>query len=263
MRAAIISPTGLLGRYAKKTNYHLVLAHILWQNDKEYFDFYKRRIEAGDFVILDNSVIELGRPVDYEVLYKTCKELQPSELVLCDYPQDPRRTLEWAHTYGPKFKDEFPEMQLMVVPQWFGSKDPKNWLDSMWHLSDLDFVDTIGIPKFLSTARPKVIDALHDNRPDKQYHLLGTWGNPVEVRAYEGYNWIRGVDTKAPVRLGQYGVALHPHRGLLASMRSAVPDLDFQNSQDPLPIITEHNVKTYVGWTQGAEVIPIGEGPLR
>jgi hypothetical protein len=223
--------------------------------DNDYLHFYQTRVNGGDYVILDNSVIELGQPVSYESLVNAVQALRPSELVLCDFPQNPFKTLQWAFEYGPRFKEEFPDMKLMVVPQWYGSKDHNNWIASMWELAELDCVDVIGIPKFLGSERPKVVDTLRRKRPDrKEWHLLGTWENPAEVKAYEHDTWIRGVDTKAPVRLGQYGVVLHPTRGLLASMRNSIPAMEFDMASDPLPIVTEHNVKTFISWATGKEL---------
>jgi hypothetical protein len=67
------------------------------------------------------------------------------------------------------------------------------------------------------------------------------------------YKWIRGVDSKAPVRFGQQGIALHPERGLLGgnALRDAVPALDFNYADDPMPSITDHNVRTYLTWARG------------
>jgi hypothetical protein len=90
-------------------------------------------------------------------------------------------------------------------------------------------------------------------RLDKEFHLLGTWSNPLEVEFMTRYKWIRGVDSKAPVRFGQYGVALHPKDGLLADFREAIPPLDFDRPDDPMPVITDHNVRTYLNWARGED----------
>lgn len=257
MKAAIIAPTGLLSRYAN-TGYHLALAHL--RSNVRYVEFYKEARANGEFVILDNSVIELGRPVDFGELFRAIETFNPSEVVLCDFPRDPKKTFEWAYTNGPKLKENFPNLKQMVVPQWYGSQTPNNWLESMWHLSELEWVDTIGIPKFLKSMRPAIVMELDIKRPEgKEFHLLGTYDNPIEVKQYKDKTWIRGVDTKAPVRFGQSCIALHPTRGLVAARNAARP-LEFDNPDDPMPIITTHNVRTFTDWAERNE--DVGEGSL-
>lgn len=252
MRAAIIAPISLMDRY-QRTGYHLALAHLA--HHKDYRDFYHRARERGDFTILDNSVIELGMPVSYEDLREACRLIRPSEIVLCDFPKDPKQTYDWAKHYGPYFKDEFPGIKLMVVPQWRYHGIVESWLSSMCHLTELEFIDTVGIPKFLGDFRRQACALLDESpgmRQGLDFHLLGTYDNPLEVMELSRYDWIRGVDSKIPVRLGQLGIAMHPERGLLTNLRGHLPSLDFLNSDDPMPIITSHNCKVYRGWAQGS-----------
>lgn len=256
LKAAVIAPTGLLKKYCT-TGYHLALAHLM--DDKEYVKFYRDAAERGEHVILDNSVIELGEPVDAPWLITACKKFRPTELVLADFPRQPDRTYEWAAHFGPMFKQAFPEVNLMVVPQWAHPGNVEEWLESYSSLAALEVVDSIGIPKFTKEMRPQICAMLHDmgvNDPTfvghgVEHHLLGTWGNPVEIVELAKYRWIRGVDSKIPVRLGQLGIALHPHRGLLGDVRYDLPKLDFNNAIDPLPAISSHNCLTYQNWAEG------------
>lgn len=262
MEASIISPTGLLDRYSKRTDYHLCLAHLIY-NDSHYRNWYQDRIQDGDFVILDNSVIELGRPVSLSELADVAKMIRPSEIVLPDWPADPLLTLNEAREGAPILLKTF-RCKIMAVPQ---GKTVDEWMWSHEQLCHIDEVTTIGIGKFLKEVRPDVVRELDRARdPNRDYHLLGTWGNPIEVRGYDqSAPWLRGVDTKLPVRLGQRGIALHPDLGMLSSIRPE--PLDFTISLDPLPIITENNVNLFLSWAAGSktttwgQVIPLhGEG---
>lgn len=256
MKSAIIAPTGLLERYCT-TGYHLALAHMM--DNEEYVDFYKKTESVmDDFVILDNSVIELGEPVDFAWLKVACDRFQPDELILADFKKQPRTTYEWAEQYGPAFRKLYPSMQLMAVPHWPWIGDIEGWMKSLRQLVTLPFVDTIGIPKFLQERRTAICALIDLEMADLgsplrrvNYHLLGTWGNPIEIVELTKYKWIRGVDSKIPVRLGQLGITLHPHRGLLGDIRYELPALNFDRSDDPLPIITQHNCTTYQNWAEG------------
>jgi len=250
MKAAIIAPTTLLSRYATG-DYHLCLAHLV-NSDKQYADFYRTRANAGDHVILDNSVIELGQPMFFSDLQRAIDKIHPVEFVLADFPREPTATLHWAEEYGFTLKGLYPEMKLMAVPQWTKQKLPSEWLYNYNQLEELSCIDSIGIPKFLGKHRTMVCEELsHMRNPKWEHHLLGTWGNPIEVKDLaEQFDWLRGVDSKAPVRAGLAGVAFHPEFGLLAN-RDALPPMNFAEAFDPMPIITWSNIKQFLGWAEG------------
>jgi hypothetical protein len=206
---------------------------------------------------MDNSIIELhGQPMHVHELLSAIDLLHPTEFVCQDFPRDPATTHFWAMEKGAELKKQYPDMRLMVVPQWGQGKVFEDWWESFMWLRDLPFIDTIGLPKFIRGGRLVAAERLEEEpllRLDKEFHLLGTWGNPLEVEFMTRYKWIRGVDSKAPVRFGQYGVALHPKDGLLADFREAIPSLNFNHADDPMPVITDHNVRTYLTWARGEQ----------
>lgn len=59
MKYGIICPTSDLQKFACRSDYHLVLAHMV-EFDEHYASFYRERSECGDFVTLDNSSYEIG-----------------------------------------------------------------------------------------------------------------------------------------------------------------------------------------------------------
>lgn len=256
MRAAVIAPTGLLKRYAVRSNYHLCLAHLC-QDENTYSTFYREASDRGEYVILDNSIIEMKRPMTNTSLLRAIDLVQPTEFVCQDFPRDPPTTHFWAMEKGQELKKRYPEMKLMVVPQWNNSKLLGDWWQSFLWLKELPFIDTIGLPKFIREGRSLMLQNINkspDLRRDKEFHLLGTWGNPLEILDLAiHFPWIRGVDSKAPVRFGQYGVAMHPETGLLADFRDLIPPLEFSYSEDPMPSITDHNVRSYLKWAQQKE----------
>ena len=74
------------------TDYHLALTHLVLKYP-EYAEFYKKKREQGDFVILDNSLIELGKAASLHKVLEAAKIINPSEIVLPDVFKDCEKTL--------------------------------------------------------------------------------------------------------------------------------------------------------------------------
>ncbi len=71
-------------------DYLMALAHAAQTRD--YMDFYKARAGEGRYVILDNSAVELGKPMDFATYLGLAMEMGASEIVLPDHFQDAKRT---------------------------------------------------------------------------------------------------------------------------------------------------------------------------
>jgi hypothetical protein len=142
-------------------------------------------------------------------------------------------------------------MRLMVVPQDEG-EGPVCFVKSMYKFLQIGLIDSIGIPKSLGHGRLNVLRLIEGDRPPGwQYHLLGTWGDPLEIRhVASDHPWVRGVDSKIPVRLGLNGIALHPTRGMMIppEARYALPELDLNAEEDLFPYIVDHNIEVMLRW---------------
>jgi hypothetical protein len=245
----VIAPTALLERYCV-TSYHLALAHLVLEDDA-YRYFYATRRRQGDFIIMDNSVIELEDPLPASDLMKAVLMTGAQEVVLPDHPWDSKATLEDARTYSTWVFERFPVVNQMAVPQ---GRDVQDWMDCLVNMVEVPYIDTIGIPKSLGQNRlvvMKEIDQLRRELPAWNYHLLGTWGNPNEIQfAANHYEWIRGVDSKIPIRAGLAGIQFHPTKGLMTE-RHQLPTLQFDVTEDPFPAVTQYNVNMYIQWAEG------------
>jgi hypothetical protein len=257
MEVAFIAPTKFLPRYCQ-TGYHLALAHQVLI-DSKYAQFYLEQSRAGAHVILDNSVIELGYPLADEDLVRAAKAVEAREVVIPDKPGDKERTLRYLLETGPPLRHFLgTSVRLMAVPQ---GRSADEWLECMETMLRRapGVVNTIGIGKFLKSIREEVIIELDmefgrvGHLPIHDFHLLGTWGNPIEIRKLAQYDWIRGVDTKLPVRLGLRGTALHPVLGMLSRIRPE--PLLFEEDIDAMPHITAWNCYVFETWARD-EVFP-------
>lgn len=247
MKFAVIAPTGQTVRYCR-TNYHLALAHL--KDNWEYTNFYSRT--AVGHLILDNSVMELGTAVDFDFLCDAVDAFIPDELILPDVPLDDKATYKNAVEYAPRFKELYPSMKLMAVPQ---GDDLVCWMKDYYKYLQVPEVDTIGIPKHRKGMRLNILHEISKDRPSSwDHHLLGTWGDPINELPLvaKKFPWVRGVDSKLPVRLGNLGIAIHPKRGVMVE-RYQLPEMDMVVAEDLFPILTDHNIQVMREWADGAE----------
>lgn len=180
MKLATILPTPYL-TLAKEDDMHMALAHLVGK-DAEYTQFFKDRASEGKFVILDNGVVETGRPVPIEVLVEKAKLIGASEIIIPDFFMEGEATIESAIENIPYVREHAPKLKIMVVPQGDTIED---WLYYAREVIKLD-IDTIGIPKVLTKlggrdARLEVLADLAFSLRGLDVHLLGCWENPLEL----------------------------------------------------------------------------------
>jgi len=87
MKIANIVPVNDLERFSQEDTVHLVLAHLVGDND--YTTFYKEMRKRGHYVILDNGAWEHLEPMGIEELWNKVKILKPDIVVAPDSPYKP------------------------------------------------------------------------------------------------------------------------------------------------------------------------------
>ena len=179
MQVATIVPTAYLNLTEDK-EYHMALAHLVGK-DKQYTTFFENQAYHGRFVILDNGVIETGKPMSIQEIVQKANLIGASELILPDTLDDTEATLDAACEAIPYARQYF-KGKLMGVPQ---GKTLEEWFECAIMMLSLD-IDTIGIPKRLvkiggRDARLDVLQRLGWSLRGREVHLLGCWENPIEV----------------------------------------------------------------------------------
>ena len=214
MDFCIISPTAGLNRYSTLSKTHLVLPHV---NDKDYWDFYEGRREAGDRIILDNGAYE-GREFN-EVRYTgLLRHLKPQVAVLPDYP------LEWwvkthhaSIAFLDKWAEKFPDVEWMYAPQ-AEEKHYGDLIHSMNQvLDDERRVKWIGLPRNLTThflSPLSRIDAVREIRDEAivrgiKIHCLGMAAGNIHELYYLNELGVTSIDSSAPVWRGWSGYAIN------------------------------------------------------
>jgi hypothetical protein len=211
----IIAPTAYLEHYAIQSRKHLVLAHLVDVN-KEYANYYLKRSQAGDGIIMDNGAFELGESYAPEKLLDLGKECGADVLVLPDYPFKPAQiTIDAADQYAPMFKDA--GFKTMFVPQSeVGAFS--DFVDGYMWAADNDLIDVIGmsilnIPNAMphlppAYARVVMTEILMDRGvfASKYHHYLGLNAGPaLEIPALIDLGALNSCDSSNPVWVGILG----------------------------------------------------------
>ena len=91
-------PLCLLEKSLEFNNYQYALPHLLDQN-KEYRDFFLKAKKDGVYIIMDNSLHELGEAYTQERLLYWLDELHPNEFFVPDVWEDMNASIENAKAW--------------------------------------------------------------------------------------------------------------------------------------------------------------------
>lgn len=180
-------------------DYAMLLAHLK--------DYYPERRNKNCYVIMDNSLIELGGAVDVETVYNAAKQCGADEFILPDVFQDADATiLEVSRSIGWLYANEhIGEFRLMAVCQGSTIAD---FVKCFKALNSIPEIHCIGIPKvaanLIPTGRPGLEKIWEGS--SKAIHLLGCWQNLDELRQYKRPALIRSCDTCIPALLSTKGI---------------------------------------------------------
>ena len=92
-------------------DYDYCLPHLL-DESSDYVQYFLEAKEKGRYIIMDNSLHELGKPYDSDRLWYWMNKLKPNEFIVPDYWQDKTRTLVTAKEW---IRREYPEETTPVA----------------------------------------------------------------------------------------------------------------------------------------------------
>ena len=108
-------PLCLLELSKQFNDYDYCLPHLLDQ-DEEYKNYFLQSKNEGRYIIMDNSLHELGTPYSEERLLYWLEKLQPDEFIVPDHWQDKNKTLDSATEWIQKEFD-YPNTKFVAVVQ--------------------------------------------------------------------------------------------------------------------------------------------------
>ncbi len=188
--------------------YHLLLAHDIVAQKEIYQEIFKdRRRGDGIFVILDNSLIELGYPAPPKTIAEAAEIVKPDCLVLPDELNNMNTTLELSD-------EAINEWRGMDLPPFLGVVQGKNigeYLECAKKFISMG-VDYISVPRIATEilgSRKSLIEAIY-NSYKISMHLLGF----SNVRCFDDIaatkcKGVMGIDSAVPIRLAYQGDQLN------------------------------------------------------
>ena len=209
MKISHESPKQLLEASRTYNDYDYALVHM-FEQDLDYFNFFKASVEQGREVILDNSIFELGEAFDMYAFAKWIQALKPTYYIIPDVLDDAAGTISNLHTWFDK------HYAVTDICKSIGVVQGSNYDEMVACYQELDkFVDKIAISFNSNWFKRSDMDDEHAwmqgrrnllERLDREgvinkykpHHLLGV-ALPQEVSFYRSMSWIESVDTSNPV----------------------------------------------------------------
>lgn len=195
--------------------YHLLLAHDVVEHEEEYHRIFDDQDDV--FVIMDNSVIELGEPVSGEIMRKACNIVDPNLVVLPDYIACAEQTYNASlHAAHVDYKGLEP---FLAVPQGLNYGEFTKCADRMLSIPG---VRALSIPRHATAklgTRMNLIWYITSRYPEIQLHLLGFSDDLEDDIRCARCSEVMGIDSAVPLHLGDRNIQLtktlqgHPPRG--------------------------------------------------
>jgi len=203
-------PRCLLEDSKQFNDYDYCLPHLL-DEDEEYRKFFYKCKEEGRYIIMDNSLHELGYAYDDLRLIYWIKELKPNEFIIPDVWQDRDASVvnarKWSQIKLPKGVEKVAVVQATTLHEaatCYQTYKDLGYKKIAFSYGASYYNDVCPHPnKDLGKAlgRMYVIASLLKTNVISQndkIHLLGC-AVPQEFGWYKGYNCIESIDTSNPV----------------------------------------------------------------
>lgn len=214
IKLAFEIPTSCLPRFSKMTNYDFALTHLV-EKDEIYAKFYLSQSEKGRWIMLDNSVFELGVAVEYARIIAAANKIKAHCVIAPDVLANGKETCVRSLDFIDFVKKANYPYEVAIVIQGNSFED---WLNCYKCLSiipeakricvnfKLDFEVPNEVKQKTKTQmwferRIRLFEYLVQNNlivENKEYHLLGA-SDCVEFRFLKKYPFITTADTSSPV----------------------------------------------------------------
>ncbi len=188
-------------------NYHLLLAHDVVAQKELYREIFND-VSQSMYIIMDNSVIELGEPAAPEVIEEAHSIVPTTVTVLPDYIGECKRTIESCTMTAMKWSQRGLG-PFMAVPQ---GKTLNEFIDCAAALKDLPGVEAWGVPRHATAklgSRHALTYQVIIAAPVKTVHLLGFSDNLKDDISCARAHGVNGIDSAVPLRLGLENIQLH------------------------------------------------------
>jgi len=204
-------PKCLLNNSREFNDYDYCLPHLL-DEDEHYRNFFYESKKQGRYIIMDNSLHELGKAYNHERLLHWITELEPDEFIVPDVWMKQAQTCAQAK-YWIQFK--YPKKTKIVAVVQGEDKIKAHLCASL--IRDLGYDKlciSYGADWYGDTPLNKALgrinfvkELLEDKRyKDTKFHLLGC-AVPQEFGWYRNEPQIESIDTSNPIMAALEGIS--------------------------------------------------------
>ena len=236
-KVAVIAPTSMLHWVNEwyRERFHLVLTQYYWA-DAKYREFYNKRREEGDFLILDNGAAELKHSADSSKVIDACLQLRPHVVIAPDVIHDCDQTYQLTTEFLDRWFKELYEagIEIMAVPQ--GSSKIE-WLNCFVWFNKEPRISWLGISMFYHEMFEGRLGALEYIRSEvtKPCHLLGLWDSPYTLRLEGRYDFVKSADTAKAVEFALEGLSMRQwqqHKHIDDDWYFELPKIEWEGKKD-------------------------------
>ena len=213
------APFSIMEKVRRVTDYDYALVHIFEENE-EYFNFFRESLEMGRTVILDNSIFELGTAFHMDKFASWIVKLKPTEFIVPDVLEDSIATIQSFYRWCDSYSNLKSGRRIGVI-------QGRDYNEIVTCYREIEpYCDKVAISfnysyyeylfphpnKFVSWAMGRVllISKLCKDRvinKSKPHHLLGI-SLPQEMMYYRSpeFDFIESVDSSNPIIAGMFGI---------------------------------------------------------
>ena len=247
-------PLCILNRSVEFNDYDYCLPHLMDEYE-EYEDFFIESKNNGRYIMMDNSLHELGHPYSEDRLFYWLNKLKPQEFFIPDYWEDKTQSIVSAKKWSA-IQHSFPNVTFIAVVQAKSIAEAAECYQVYKDFGYNKIAFSYGASyynevsshpnKALGKAlgRIQVISRLREwniiNDNDR-IHLLGC-SVPQEFGWYKDLSYIESLDTSNPVMAGIEGLK-YSNSGLYEKP-SVNMNTVFENERVNIDLIN-HNVKMF------------------
>ena len=225
-------PINMLDQSFEINDYEYCLPHLLDQN-KDYKDHFYQSKRKGRYIIMDNSLHELGKTYDTDRLRYWINELEPNEFIVPDVWQDKIATLVNAKSW---IQAELPEnttkVAVVQAKNYHEAYECYNILKMQgyqkiafsygadWYAEEFPHPNPLVgkmMGRIMTISRMYKTKLIEDSH---RVHLLGC-SLPQEFSYYADFPFIESIDTSNPIIHGLEGVK-YKHLGLLTKSSTKI-----------------------------------------
>ena len=210
-------PINMLDKSFEINDYEYCLPHLLDQNEA-YRKHFEDAKESGSYVIMDNSLHELGEAYDTDRLLHWIHHLEPNEFIVPDVWQDQTATLVNAkHWMSVELPENTTKMAVVQAQNYHEAFECYNILKMQgyqkiafsygadWYAESFPHPNPL-VGKMM--GRIMMISKMYKNGligKSDRVHLLGC-ALPQEFRYYNDFPFIESIDTSNPIIHGLEGI---------------------------------------------------------